>query len=130
MILLGHPFLEAESLYHVRDIDAIMHTPPSATIYLEFSEENLDIVEHARANSIAFSLEISSISELIYASSLGAKYVLLSRSLAKKAQEIAETYLFDTKILVHIDKEIEIEEMALLGIDGVVYPNAIIKINS
>jgi hypothetical protein len=130
MILLGHKFLEAESLYHVRDIDAIMHTPPSATLYLEFSEENLDIIEHARANGVAFSLGASSITELIYASSLGAKYVLLNKSLAKIAQEIAETYLFDTKILVHIEKDKEIEEMALLGIDGVIYPNAIIKINS
>jgi len=130
MILLGHRFIDTESLYHVGDIDAILHTPPSSTIYLQFDEKNLDIIKHAKLNAIAFALNITTITELIYSASLGAKYALVKKSLAKQAQEIAETYLFDTKILVHIENDKEIEDMALLGIDGVIYPNAIIKINS
>jgi hypothetical protein len=50
--------------------------------------------------------------------------------LAKTAQNVAENYLFDAKILVLIEKEDEIEELALLGVDGVVFSNTIIKINS
>ena len=130
MLLFGHKFIPSEPLYHIIDIDSIINTPPSSIIYLVFSEENLDIIEHANANQIEFALDVKNIEELIYASALGAKYILLSREIAKTAQNIAENYLFDAKILVHITDNAEIEELALLGCDGAIFSNAIIKINS
>ena len=130
MLIFGHSFIPSKSLYHVTDIDSIINTPPSSIIYLEFREDNLDIIEHLNANQVEFALDIKNIEELIYASALGAKYILLSREMAKTAQNIAENYLFDAKILVHISDNEEIEELALLGIDGVIFSNAIIKINS
>lgn len=130
MILLGHRFIKGETLYHITNIDTISKTPPSSTIFMNFSEENLDILKYAHQNNVAFSLKVQTITELIYASNLGAKYIVLEKELAKTAQEIAEAYLFDSKILVHIQDDEEIEEMALLNIDGVIYPNAIIKISS
>ena len=130
MLIFGHKFIPSESLYHIIDIDSITHTPPSSTLYLKFSEENLDIIEHLNVNKIEFALDVKNITELIYASALGAKYILLSREMAKTAQNIAENYLFDAKILAHISDNDEIEELALLGVDGVIFSNAIIKINS
>jgi len=128
MLLFGHRFIPSESFYHIDSIEAIKNTPPSSTLYLEFSEENLDIINHAQESSIEFILTIQNITELIYASSLGAKFILVPKELAKTAQDIAESYLFDAKIVVKIDKESEIEEMALLSLDGVLFTNAIIKI--
>jgi hypothetical protein len=130
MILLGHKFIQSESLYHVTSIDAILNTPPSCTLFLNFKEENLDIITHAQNNNVPFALKVLNVTEVIYASSLGAKYIVLEKTLAKTAQEVAENYLFDAKILVEIQKDDEIEEMALLNIDGAIYPQAIIKINS
>ena len=130
MLIFGHSFIPSKSLYHVTDIDGVINTPPSSILYLEFSEDNLDIIEHLNANQIEFALDVKNIEELIYASSLGAKYIVLAREMAKTAQNIAENYLFDAKILVHISDNAEIEELALLGIDGVIFSNAIIKINS
>ncbi|MDQ1268226.1 MAG: hypothetical protein QG560_869, partial [Campylobacterota bacterium] len=52
------------------------------------------------------------------------------KTLAKTAQNVAESYLFDAKILVMIEDEDEIEELALLAIDGVIFSNAIVKILS
>lgn len=130
MLLFGHRFIKSENFYHISDIDAIVHTPNRATLYLEFSEKNLDIIEHLQNNAIAFALRVESIEELVYASALFAKYIILTQAMAKTAQSIAESYLFDAKILVLIDKEVEIEEVALLGIDGAIFPNAIVKINS
>ncbi|MDQ7061044.1 MAG: hypothetical protein Q9M43_07815 [Sulfurimonas sp.] len=37
---------------------------------------------------------------------------------------------FDAKILVLIEEESDIQELALLGIDGVIFSSAIVKINS
>ncbi len=128
MLLFGHRFIPSKSFYHIDSIEAIKNTPPSSTLYFAFSEENLDIIEYVNTNSIAFMLSVQNITELIYASSLGAKFILVPKELAKTAQDIAESYLFDTKIIVKIEEESEIEEMALLSLDGVLFTNAIIKI--
>lgn len=130
MLLFGHRFIASPSFYHILDIDSITHTPPSSTIYLEFSEKNLDIITHAQANEVSFALSIQNIEEFIYASALNANYIIVERSYAKTFQEIAQTYLLDSKVLVRIENDKEIEDLALLGIDGVIYSNAIIKVNS
>ncbi len=130
MLLFGHRFVESEKFYHITDIDAVKNTPPSSTLFLNFKEENLDIIKHLTENDVSFALSVESITELIYASALGARFIILSKELAKSAQNIAESYLFDAKILVNIEEEQEIQEFALLGIDGVLFSNAIIKINS
>ena len=128
MLLFGHRFIPSKSFYHIDSIEAIKNTPPSSTLYLHFSEENLDIINHANENSIMFMLSVQNITELIYASSLGARLILVPKALAKTAQDIAESYLFDAKIVVRIEDESEIEEMALLSLDGALFTNAIIKI--
>ncbi len=129
MLFFGHRFIESAKFYHVFDIDAIMQTPPSSTIYLEFDEKNLDIINYLQDNKIRFMLKVKNITELMYASALGASYIHVEQELAKTAQKIAENYLFDAKILVHVTNKNDIEEMALLGIDGVIFPEAIVKIS-
>lgn len=130
MIFFGHRFLKNETLYHVFDIDSILHTPPSSTIYVEFDEKNLDIINHAVLNSVKIAIFAKNITEVLYASSLGASYIVVEKELAKSAQNIAENYLFDAKILALTEDEDEIEELALLGVDGAIFFNAIIKISS
>jgi len=129
MLFFGHRFIKSEKFYHVFDIDTILQTPPSSIIYLEFNEKNLDIIEYLNKNSIKFTLKVKNITELMYASALEADFIHVEQKLAKTAQKIAENYLFDAKILIHIDKEEEIEEIALLGIDGVIFAEAIVKIS-
>jgi len=130
MLLYGHRFIESNNFYHVLNIDAISNTPSNSTIYLKFSEENLEIIHHATKNNVALALETSSITQIIYASALGASFIIVPKELAKSAQDIANNYLLDAKILVRISNEEEIEELIKLSIDGVIFSNAIIKINS
>ena len=128
MLFFGHRFIESEKFYHVFDIETIIQTPPASTIYLEFDEKNLDIINYLKNNDITFVLKVNSITELMYASALGASYIHVEQKLAKTAQKIAENYLFDAKILVYVEDEEDIDEMALLGIDGVIFAEAIVKI--
>jgi len=130
MLLFGHRFIKSESFYYISDLDAISHTPASSTVYIKFEESNLDLIEYANANAIEFALSIEDVNELVYGSALNAKYLIVKKELAKTAQKIAESYLFDSKILVRVEDEDEIEELAILGIDGIIFSNAIIKINS
>jgi hypothetical protein len=128
MLIFGDKRIKSENFYHIYDIDAITKTPPSSLIYLDGVDKNLDIITYLRANNISFALAVESIVELIYAHNLAAKYIFVNKSLAKSAQDIAESYLFDAKIIVPIQNIDEIEELALLGIDGVAFSSAIIKI--
>ncbi|MFT7860663.1 MAG: hypothetical protein ABXS93_06980 [Sulfurimonas sp.] len=128
MVFFGHRFIPSQNFYHIFDIDGISHTPPSSALYLEFSEKNLDIIEHLQKNDLTFALNVANITELLYGSALGASYITIDKTLAKTAQGLAENYLFDAKILVHVEDEEEIEELALLGVDGVIFAEAVIKI--
>ena len=130
MLFFGHRFIESENFYHISDIESISKTPSNSNIYLEFNEENLDIINYLNENRVSFALCIHNLTEMAYASSLNAKYIIVKPDIAKTAQSTAESYLFDAKILVSITHEDEIEEMLLLNIDGVLFPNAVIKINS
>lgn len=130
MLLFGHRFIPSNSFYHVSDIDSIANTPPSSVVHIEFSEVNLDIISHANLNQVKMSICAKNIRDIIYASALGASYIIVPKDLASKARELANEYLFDAKILVLIEEESEIEEIAIIGVDGVVFSNAIIKINS
>lgn len=130
MMIFGHRFIASESFYHINTIDSIIHTPSSSIICLEFDEEKLDITAHATLNKIPFALRVANTTEIIYAATLGAKYIIVLPKMAKTAHNLAENYLFDAKILVLISEEEEIEELALLGVDGVIFSNAIIKTNA
>lgn len=130
MILLGHRFIPSEPLYHIGAIDAIENTPASSVVYFEFCETNLDIIEHCRLNDVPFALYAANLTEVIYASALGALYIVIPKELAKTTQKTADTYLFDAKILVASEEEEDIEELAILGVDGVIFPNGIVKVNS
>jgi len=130
LIIIGHRFIPSQSIYHVANIDAINKTPPASTLYLEFDEENLETINHARDNNLSFALGVKSITQAVYASSLGASFILVDKELAHSVQKLANEYLYDAKVLVHIQKEEEIESFALSGIDGVIFSNAIIKISS
>ena len=75
-------------------------------------------------NSIEFAIKIDTIKELIFANALNAKYIICKDN-CKQYQELAENYLFDSKILAYIEDENEIEHLALNGIDGVIFKEAI-----
>ena len=128
MLLFGHRFIDSERFYHVDDIDAVAHTPANSLIYLDFSEDNLDIISHLRSNAVRFALAAESLRDVIYAENLGASYIIVHEDIAKSAQKAADAYLFDAKILCRIEDEEKIELIAHEEIDGVLFPEAVIKI--
>ena len=130
MLLFGHRFVQSEQFYHISDVEAVLRTPPNSTMYLEFDENNLDIIEYLRANGIEFALGVKTLTEVIYADALEAKYILTDEELCEEAQEIANEYLFDAKVLVRIEEDEQIERYARKGIDGVIYPAAIVKVSA
>lgn len=130
MLLFGHPYIDFKPFYHIDELDEIELTPANSTLYLHFKEENLDIIRHMQQNHLRFALGAADVSEVILAHNLGATYIVVDEILAKSAQNVAETYLFDAKILCRLETGNSIEEKAVEGIDGVIFAQAIVKISN
>ena len=127
MLIFGHRYFKRELFYHISDIDAIAHTPPNATLFVQWSENALDILEHLRLNSLQFALEVTTLTEALFAENFGAAYIVSSFELAKELQSVAEHYLFDAKILARIESDAQLEEYAKAGIDGVLFAEGVVK---
>lgn len=128
MLLFGHRFIAYAPFYHIEEIDAIAQTPPNSTLFVPFHENNLDIIAHMQKHHLPFALEVSSLTEVVYAHNLDARYIIVNESLSKSAQNVAENYLFDAKILCRLNSEDAIEEKIIEGIDGVIFSEAILKV--
>jgi hypothetical protein len=128
MLIFGHEYLKSERFYHISSTESIEHTPPNSLLFLEFDKRNLDIINHMQDNDLNFALEVSTLKEALFSEHLGSKYIICKNDIAKSIQDRAEHYLFDAKILCRIEDDSQIEVLAVEGIDGVIYGDAIIKV--
>ncbi|WP_345973073.1 hypothetical protein [Sulfurimonas diazotrophicus] len=128
MLIFGHPHLASDPFYHIDSPEAIATTPAGSTVLFAWGIANLDLVSYCNANDIPFALEAGSVKEALFAENAGARFILVESALAPSVQKVAETYLFDAKVLAYIEDETQIEAMAFEGIDGVVFAEAVIKV--
>jgi len=127
MLIFGHPFITSNSFYHISEITDIQRTPSNSTLFVEFNKSNLDVINHMQDHGLSYALEVKDLEGLVFAHLLQAKYIVVSEALAKSAQNVAENYLFDAKILSRVTPEQSLDTFIVEGIDGVIYPSAIIK---
>jgi len=127
MLIFGHPWIESRRFVKIFSIEEISKTGPEDILLLEPLNVSIDLARHCRENGLSFALTISSLKEALLANALGAAFLLCQHEQAIEIQKVAEEYLFDTKILVLVDEDREIETMARFGIDGVVFPRAIVQ---
>ena len=130
MLLFGHSYVASHPFYHIDSIEALRHTPANSVVALYFTPENLDIIEYLRNNSIPFALHVETSTDAVIGENLGATYLIVLPKYAEEIQKVAEHYLFDAKILGYIDSEKSLNDLIEMRIDGAIFPDAIIKINS
>jgi len=128
MLIFGHPWVESRRFVKIFSIEEVSKTGPEDILLLEPLSVSIDLARHCKENSLPFALTISSLKEALLANALGADYLVCQHEQAIEIQKVAEEYLFDTKILVLVEEEREIETMARFGIDGVVFPRAIVQL--
>ncbi|BDY12644.1 hypothetical protein HCR_09560 [Hydrogenimonas cancrithermarum] len=126
MIIIGHPDIPFDPLHYVERIEEIAKTPPNSTLWLGPFSGAKAIAKHCFENRIAYTVMAESVRDALLANALHARFILADKTLAPKLQKIAETYLFDAKIIVPVSEESEMEAIAQMGIDGVIFQNAII----
>ena len=130
MLLFGHPYVPSQPFYHIDAIEAIRHTPANSVVTLFFTPENLDIIEYLRQNSIRFALHIESVTDAVIAENLGASYLIVLPKYGEAIQKVAEHYLFDAKVLGYLEEIGDLEDLIEMRLDGAIFSDAMIKINS
>lgn len=117
MILLGITQIPYEKIEKIKTIDEIQNTSSNSTVLFNY---DLGTLKHCHSNDVACAVIVKSITQSIYANALMAKYIICEQNIAKTLQEIAENYMFDSKIITIIDDENQIESIALKAIDGII----------
>ncbi|KFN40499.1 MAG: hypothetical protein JU82_02620 [Sulfuricurvum sp. MLSB] len=130
MILFGHPYVPSERFYHIESVEAVRHTPANSVLALFFSPENLDIIRYLRENSIRFALFIETPVDAVIAENLRASYLIVNPKNGSAVQSVAEHYLFDAKVLGYTDDTDDLEDLIEMRLDGVIFPEAIIKVTT
>jgi len=126
MIIIGHEDIPYRPLYYVESVEEIKNTPPGSTLWLGPFSGSKSIARHCFENGIGYAVMAETVNDALKANALHAHYIVAPMELAREVQKIAETYLFDAKILLPVDEENEMEEAAEAGIDGVIFQEAII----
>lgn len=124
MILIGDNLIPHKAFSFIDSIADIEFTQVNSIIGFNYDE---NILLYARKNDLDIAVVASSIKEAIYCNALKCKYIICEKKLAKNIQKIAESYMFDSKILAIIEDSDEIEKIALNEIDGVIYSSLLNK---
>ncbi|WP_428022897.1 hypothetical protein [Arcobacter sp.] len=120
MIILGDNLIPFEETFYISSIEEIFNSKANSTILFNYDEK---ILKYCFENNLAFGVIVNTLKESIYANSLQAKYIICTKPLDKSIQDIAENYMFDSKILSIIENCDQLEKIAMDKIDGAIYKN-------
>lgn len=120
MILIGDKLVPFEDIFLIKNIKDIENTKANSTVLFDFEEE---ILTYCYKNELFCAVVVNSIKEAIYCNNLNVKYIISEKELSIELQKIADNYMYDSKILAIIDSNKELEQVAKLEIDGIIYRN-------
>jgi len=118
MQIFGHNFIENSKFTFISNINEIKKTPANSIILMDFNKE---IITYCKEQNLTFGVHVETIKELVLASASQASYLLVDKNFAKEAQNIANEYMYDAKVLLISKNEDEIEFCAKNGIDGIIF---------
>jgi hypothetical protein len=125
MIIIGHPWIKSPKFHKVFAQEDIKKGGADDIVLLEPLVDSNTLANYCQENNIVYAVVVNTLRDAIFADTLGAKYIICENDDALNIQPIAQEYLFDTRILVLIHQEKEINQIARGGIDGVIFSEAI-----
>jgi len=125
MILIGHPWIKSPEFCRVFSQEDIKASRPDQIVLLEPLVDSHKLAQYCQENGVVYAVVVNTLDDAIYANALSAAYMICDEDTALMVQPTAETYLFDTKVLVLIHSEREISKIARGGIDGAIFAEAI-----
>jgi hypothetical protein len=125
MYIFGHPWVAGQTFRRVFSQEDIHATGSDEIALLEPLTESVALAHYCQAEKIPFAVTLGTIRDALFANALEANFIVCQQEDAMEIQPIAERYLFDSKVLVLVAHEKEIDRMARFSIDGVIFPEAI-----
>jgi len=125
MIIFGHRFVKTEPFYLIKKVEDIKNTPPNSTVVFDFSEKNLELIDHCNKSGISFAVICDKIKDVLFANALEANFIICDKVVSTKAQKLADNYMFDAKILLYSSEEADLEWVAENEIDGILFEKGI-----
>ena len=128
MIIIGHRAIEYNAFKKIENIENIADSRADEIVWFYSNiNESYNLAKYCGKNNIAYGVFVDSLRDVIIFANLMAKFIIIKeKNLVENAQKIANEYFFDSKILYVINDEGSIENMAMLGVDGVIF-NDILK---
>lgn len=128
MKIIGHPLIPHQDFSKIQTIQEISHVLPNAMIWWEASiDQNCALARFCQEHQIPYAVEIQSLRELLIYTNLDAKYLIASKQSILPFQSILKEYVLDSLLLCKITEENEIENLALQGIDGVIFESLLLS---
>jgi len=124
VIIIGHPLVKFRPLHKITSIEKAKTNLVENILLVDFSDTKL--VQYCMSQELSLALLVKNIKDACLANAVGAKYIVVDKAISKEIQNIATEYLFDSKILLRIENEYEIEEAAQDLIDGVVFKKGVV----
>ncbi len=119
MIILNDKRFSDEKFFEIKTKEDIQNSKNNSTLLFQYNEQDIELYKFCKKNNIPYAVEITSITEFIFISTLDAKYAFCSDlEIAKNLQKIADNYLSDTRIIVKAPLK-KIEKIAIFEIDGI-----------
>ncbi|HDZ4946334.1 TPA: hypothetical protein RTF90_001784, partial [Campylobacter jejuni] len=113
MLIIGHKLLKNPNFSFIKSIEEIK----DSNIYCIVYDEKL--ISYLSQNDFEFAILVQNKDEIFLANALGAKFLLCDdKKLAKFATKVAEFYIFDSRVLMIVDKLEDFEKFYKLKIDG------------
>ncbi|EBH4166221.1 hypothetical protein FKP53_09585, partial [Campylobacter jejuni] len=79
------------------------------------------LISYLSQNDFEFAILVQNKDEIFLANALGAKFLLCNdKKLAKFASKVAEFYVFDSRVLMIVDKLENFKKFYKLKIDGII----------
>ncbi len=125
MIIIGHPWVDSSHFYKVFSKEDIEKSEIDGIVLLEPLVDSAELAKYCQNNDIPYAVSVNTLSEAIFCNALNANFMICEEDEACVIQPVAEEYLFDTKVLVLLHDEKNVSKIARLGIDGVIFPEAI-----
>ena len=125
MLVIGHPWIESQKFCKVFSIEDIKNADTQSIVLLEPLVDSHSFARYCQENGIAYAVVVNGLDDAVFANALGASYMICEEDDALMIQPVAQEYLFDTRLLVLIYNEKEIPKIARVGIDGVIFSEAI-----
>lgn len=128
MKIIGHLHIPHQDFSKIKTTQDIDHTLPDVMIWWEASQDSdYSLAHFCQKNQIPYAVKIHNLRELLIYSNLDAKYLIASKESAPLFQSILKEYVLDSLLLCEIEKEDEIEKLALQGVDGVIFESLLTK---